>query len=513
MSKPMLKAIEDNDVAAARELVYQNVHNAGDLGLANQRSARHEAAARGRSEILAVLLHYDRTRPGPDQNGDTPLLLALEAGHIDCARLMLQIQPQLWGPDQAAVQRLIRGGNDQPELALELYRRGVPLRFGRQRDTGLEQADSAGLQGLCDLILARLQAQQSLMVAARSDDVDTLRRLLEDGSAAANDVDAQGWPALAHALEAGALRSIDALAGHQARTQETLPGGNTLLDVALKTGRLEVARRLVAHCNYSWRDPPAADRLRAAIDGPDDHPQAAAGLSPAVRGSANLLTTYLAAAAWRGKSAIASALLRQGARLPSLAPAVMWGDPQLLHALQAAGARANAAGRDGLPVLHLLAIGCGDASAVAESLLQMGVDLEQRHRHYGDAIEFAQTLERQDIVALLSSLGSLAAYTWQREARAAGIDRIIFFMSKAHGLILNPNDALQPLEVGGDYDGTYPAEAAQGLAELQRCGLWPRLAPAQRAIVEKLASGQDFPLSEILAAVSEQQVMYRKRRG
>lgn len=501
----LLQAIAADDHGDAATLVYENVHHASEVDPASGRCALHEAAAQGRRAILGELLRYVLIHIGPDRGGDTPLLCALRHGHADCARLLLARARAVWPDERHALAGLIDGGLDDAELAQQLFVAGAELR-PRQRPDLLGAARARELPALAAWVEQRQHDQQRMQAALAADDVATVAALLDAEQVRINNADREGWSPLARAVEAGALACLDRLAGDGIISEPRLPDGRSVTELAIALHRPELTRLWLARLNYRWQhhrsDSAARRQIESAVDD-------VAALQRALLGQPcydHHRNDLLAAACWRGKSAQARWLLAQGGRLDSVAPAVLHGDPELFEALLHAGAEINRRCIGELPVLHLLVLGRGDSAALGRRLLQLGADLGERDRHYGTASEFARQQGRAEIAGLFEGLTELAAFRWQREARAAGIAYVRFYYDKAHGVSFNPNDPEHPLLVGGDYDGAWPMPAAAGIAELQRCGLWPRLDPAVQQLLRRLADGEDFALAEAIRLVSPAQI-------
>jgi ankyrin repeat protein len=488
----MFQAIADDDLDAVRRLLQANMQHACEVDPDNGRSALHAAAAQGRAAILGELMRHVLIHPGVDEQGGTPLLLALRRGHADCAELLLARSGPLHAEDRGAIAALADGGLDRPELAAELLRRGAWLRSPSGRTLGLERAGQQGLDGVVAVIRARLADTGRLFDAIAADDAATIDALLGQQRVSPDTPDAVGWPPLARAVDAGAIAALDALLRHGADLQPRLPDRRSLTVLAIDGGRPAVTRRLLARLNAQWQDLDALPRLREAIEADDVHGAAAAATG--LQGTQ--LDAALRAAAWLGRHTIAMKLLALGGHLPGVAPAVLWGDRELLDALLARGAAVNEPGRDGLPVLQLLALGVGDAAAIGSRLLELGADPAR-------AAAFADAQGRGELAAQLRAMADVAPFRWQREARARRITQVVFTMDKADGVIFNPTDPDHPLLVGGDYDGPRPMTASRGLWEMQGSGLFDRLPAAQRQIIEKLAAGEDFGIDEALAAAGD----------
>ncbi|MBD8525360.1 ankyrin repeat domain-containing protein [Pseudomarimonas arenosa] len=504
----MFDAITRDDVARVAELAYQNVHNAAQADRETGRTALHEAAAQGRCAVLAELMRYVLSHTGKDNSGDTVLSLALRGGHFDCVELVLARTQQLWPDDRNAVMALIEGGHDRADIALALYERGARLVQPDGRVPALEAADARGLKGIVEVIRARMHGEDDLVGAVEADDVGAIGRLLDSQRAKIHEVDGEGWPILARAIAARAQRAIDFLLERGASPDAWLPDRRDLTSLALTTG-IDTARYWVAHSNRHSCARNVPVELHRACHVSDLSAQAEAKLIDVYGVSRQQL---LQAAAWGGNLVLVKRLLNQGVQPQSVAPAVLRADSELLDALVKQGAAVNASGRDGLPVLHLLALAESesDAIAIAPRLAELGADLTARHRVHGDAIDFAKRLGRVQLAERLRLLSDVARCRWQREARQRGIVRIRFYYDKADGVCFAPNNPDAPLEVGGDYDGAYPTSASSGLMQIEGSGLINRLSPGQRKVIEKLARGEDFGIDEVLATVTERQVEYRK---
>ena len=223
------------------------------------------------------------------------------------------------------------------------------------------------------------------------------------------------------------------------------------------------------------------------------------------------LSRAMAAAAWRGKRRCAQWLEARGAHMPWLGPALFCADIAWLERLHRDGARVEPPLGGGLGCLHLLALLPSevDVEPLARRLLEWGAELDAAPRRWGSAVSFAKRLGRSDVVDALRRSSSRAAFRWQAEARASGIERVVFFYDKADGLVFTPQRAELPFEVGGDYDGGYPSSAVRALEQVRGTRLWKRLTASQQRVIESLAVGEDLSLESILAVVPERSVRRR----
>ena len=102
-----------------------------------------------------------------------------------------------------------------------------------------------------------------------------------------------------------------------------------------------------------------------------------------------------------------------------------------------------------------------------------------------------------ELAKLIETLAPRCGPRWMRDARERGIERCIFWLTKAYGLGFEPHDIEQPILWEGDYRGFgWPLTAAQALVAWQRdIAPHPHVRDATRWFVpfmEKLASGEDF---------------------
>lgn len=314
MPQPALfAAIAANDLAAMERAVHHNVHGACETDADSGRSALHEAAALGRAQALVILFRYLRGYPGLDRSGATPLLLALRGGHLDAARSILTHQAACWGVQSGCLDALVATGVDAVDMALEMFRRGLPLRQRAGPVAALAAAEQQGLAQIAALLRLRLDAQTQLLQAVRANDATTLIALCANARVLPNDLDDAGWPALARAIEAGAMAAFDALVDAGAALDHRLPDGTDLLQLALAADQPALARRWVLRCNPGWHDLTETLRQRALPDG-----------DPNLVGRDGLPPLHLLALAEGDTTALAQALLTRGADLLLRHP--VWGN-------------------------------------------------------------------------------------------------------------------------------------------------------------------------------------------
>lgn len=501
MDAALRAAIDRDDLDAVRALVHQNVHHATAQEAETGRCALHHAAATGKAEALGILLEYVLTHVGADRGGDTPLSLALRGGHGACADLLLRHRTHLWLDERNVFEALIAGGVDDAARAEQIYRLGHSLRRSSGPVRELKLAESAGLSGIAAVMRKRVDDHDRAVRAIAARRTDVLRDLLASGRVHPDDLDPAGRPLLGHAIDVRDAQAVDALMEAGAHHDLALDGGKSLTERAIDTLDLPFIRHWLARTrdelDRTGLPADAKRALRGNADAPD-------GLAASIGNrslNASELSYALEAAAWRGKRACIDWLLARGARLRWLGPAVLCGDAALLERLHQDGAALENPGGDGLSCLHLLALAPGDVNAMAEPLLDWGIDLHAAPRRWGDAVRFAERMGQPPLAATLRRLSSRAAFRWQAEARRKGIERIAFYYDKADGLVFTPQRAELPFEVGGDYDGGYPTTAQRALEQVHGTRLWAHLTPAQQRIVERLADGEDLSLDEVLAVV------------
>jgi hypothetical protein len=126
----LFEALDTNDVSAVRELLAQGA----DPGAIDPRSpalmawpALSYAASGGKSEIVELLLERGAAVDARDPAGGTALIWACNAGHLDCARLLLQAGADsgLFTDEGYTAHGRIPGGN--PELLCLLREYDAPV--------------------------------------------------------------------------------------------------------------------------------------------------------------------------------------------------------------------------------------------------------------------------------------------------------------------------------------------------------------------------------------------------
>ncbi|WP_223788191.1 hypothetical protein [Marinicella meishanensis] len=89
--------------------------------------------------------------------------------------------------------------------------------------------------------------------------------------------------------------------------------------------------------------------------------------------------------------------------------------------------------------------------------------------------------------------------TWHTEALAQGIDFIVVLYGKAEGLVFCPSNLEKPFRICGDYDGSWPTDAAGALQHYH--GYFNPAFREQVAwfipFIEKVNNKKDFSLAAL----------------
>jgi len=228
-----------------------------------------------------------------DEYGRTPVMLAIEAGHLAVARELVGRGASLIKTDRSGeTPLLLAARSGDKELLSLLLDRGAPVDAANHSGTTpLMVAALAGSRELCDRLLAAgadpglrdagglragdhaarsrhadlalrlgvdtrrtssgparssaLNAGQTmLMLAAENGDVALLGQRLAAGDDR-NAADAQGMTALAFAARAGKVAAVEALLAAGAAVDVRDRAGSTALGQAIRSGEIDAARRLL----------------------------------------------------------------------------------------------------------------------------------------------------------------------------------------------------------------------------------------------------------------------------
>ena len=89
--------------------------------------------------------------------------------------------------------------------------------------------------------------------------------------------------------------------------------------------------------------------------------------------------------------------------------------------------------------------------------------------------------------------------SWHTEALAQSIDFIVVLYGKAEGMVFCPSNLDKPFRIGGDYDGSWPTDAAGALRHFH--GYFNQAFNEQVAwfipFIEKVHHNEDFSLDEL----------------
>lgn len=144
------------------------------------------AAENGDTATLVGLLKRGIDPDTVDADGNTLLIIAVRAGHVDMAETLLGYRPKLGyrnrAGDSALMQAVLHGNEQLVELLLV---NGVPVNHDGW--TPLHYAALEGRLGILDRLLAAgadvnaltPNKSNALMLAARNGHIDIVRRLLE----------------------------------------------------------------------------------------------------------------------------------------------------------------------------------------------------------------------------------------------------------------------------------------------------------------------------------------------
>jgi len=318
------------------------------------------ASAQGLTEMVEELLAANADVNLSDENSkdcNTPLIAAIEMGHPQIARLLLDAGANALEPNGNGIAPIdLANGKGLSEIVTLLQDRGVS-----------PDAETA--------------ATTALIGAARSGDLAALKVAISAG--AALDSDDRGFPkggltALMYAVQAGHQDVIEELiaAGadvnrHDARQ---LPWHKTALMYAVESNRLEIVQLLL----QAGADPNASDRLHKP------------GRTPLIY------------AALEDNAEIVEALLSAGAnatikdRKGNTALHCAYGNLAIVKMLLAAGADPYEVGQDDSPIESASLMGHGEI--VQLMLKSEPPDPEQAKRSKSQALEWAAS--NNDLVSI-----------------------------------------------------------------------------------------------------------------
>jgi ankyrin repeat protein len=355
-------------------------------------------------------------------------------------------------------------------------------------------------------------AQRALLSAVERGDLESCAQALESGANVSwPDAPTGGRPPLLVAADRGDRAAVEWLLAHGAFPLGCRDGSppRFAFEAALERGDIDMARRILGA--VEWLDESMCGvAVEALARGPHDDVETLEFLlaAPAAgrRVSSADLCRALDAAAGRGHLALVDALIGGGARLDSVAPAARAGEPDILRALAAAGASLNL--RDNQTAetpLHLAVAAPRLAAETVDALLRLGCRHNGRRTDGLTPADVALEIGRPEIAALIADLAPRCGPRWMRDARARGIGRYVFYMSRALGLGFDPNESERPILWEGDYVGFgWELTAAEAIDRWAR-DFAPRPEPREATVwfvpfIEKLARREDFGLDELEAA-------------
>ena len=85
----LLQAIYDDDMVEVRRLLTIGVNV--DERYENRDTALHCASAKGRVEVIKLLVEHGADKEAKDADGATPLHLAAFNGHVEAIKLLVQL--------------------------------------------------------------------------------------------------------------------------------------------------------------------------------------------------------------------------------------------------------------------------------------------------------------------------------------------------------------------------------------------------------------------------------------
>jgi ankyrin repeat protein len=210
-------------------------------------------------------------------------------------------------------------------------------------------------------------------------------------------------------------------------------------------------------------------------------------------------------AAANGHLAIIRFLIEQGPKPTTVAPAARGGHVEVLRLLASRGASINSAdAATGETPLHAAIQAPQNVEATVEVLLRLGCRTNGRDRDNKTPSARARAIGRTDLAGLISTLAPKCGPRWMRQARTSGVSTCSVYQSRAFGLGFDPHDIERPILWGGDYDGSWPVTAAEGLANWKGAQKASSSACQETRwflpFMEKLAAGEEFDLAELKAA-------------
>ncbi|TKY52572.1 Ankyrin-3 protein [Spatholobus suberectus] len=211
----------------------------------------HEAAAINRIDVMEFLVERygdELDVNSVDSERRTPIHVAAREGHVGVIQFCVSmggnpncLDSKGWTPLHYAAWR---GHVEAAECLLECS--NVKCARDREGRTAFSVAAESEKSHARTRLLDLLRWGDSLMRAARVDDVHGVRRCLGEG-AGVNGRDQNGWTPLHWAAFKGRIKSVKVLLEHGAEVDTVDDAGYTPLHCAAEAGHLQVALFLIAH--------------------------------------------------------------------------------------------------------------------------------------------------------------------------------------------------------------------------------------------------------------------------
>jgi ankyrin repeat protein len=214
---------QDNETSVALPLALEYSHQCPSL--------LRTAARRGDSKLVSMLLPYMVTIDQPDDQGRTPLYIAVVHQQDAIVELLLHAGPKLNVVDQTNCPLLWHATNNGYDALIELI------------------LDSEVTSDVLDyqftgIMSAHLQRRTVLMIAAERGRLAIVVRLMDLG-ADPYIADANGWMALPLAVIEGHCEIVEALVRAGVAIELRSPTGRTLLQMATENGDSQTVQVLV----------------------------------------------------------------------------------------------------------------------------------------------------------------------------------------------------------------------------------------------------------------------------